>query len=139
MICIPDLKFYPALYAIGLKAPELRTVPDQDFVSPEEFSRMAQEDIFLAAFEEGQPVGFVNAILWKRHGCISYLVVKDEFRKQGHGRELLTGVIKELKRQGAVNLYAWARHGSDVNHLIDKFGFHRGGNFTYVFHPLRET
>ena len=47
MICIPDLKFYPALYAIGLNAPELQTVPDQDFVSPEEFFRMTQEDIFF--------------------------------------------------------------------------------------------
>jgi N-acetylglutamate synthase-like GNAT family acetyltransferase len=127
---------YDKLYAIGQDAPELRTVPDQDFVDPQEFLRMLKEDIFLATFEGDQPVGFVHAVLWKRHGCISYLVVQEEFRKRGHGKELLARVIDELKRQGAVNLYAWARHGSDVNHLVDKFGFHRGGNFTYVFHPL---
>jgi len=139
MIRVPDLKSYPALYTIGLDAPELRTVPDQDFASPQEFFRMTQEDIFLAAFEEDRPVGFVSAMLWKQYGCISYLVVQREFRRRGHGRELLTEAVAKLKQQGAKLLYAWARHGSNVNYLIDQLGFQRGGNFTYVFQPLGES
>ena len=132
MIRRPGSQAIHKLYRIGLDTPELQTVPDQPFVDDIEFERMTG-DIFWAAYADGQPVGFVHAVLWNGHGCVVYLAVAVAYRGRGWGRKLVQKALSELKRQGARNVYAWVRHGSQANALVDRLGFFRGGDFTYVF------
>lgn len=133
MVRRPGVRALRVLYGIGLASPELQVAPGQPFVEPDEWQRMWDHDILLAAYLDGEPVGFVHAVPWRESGCIVYLAVAGEHRRRGVGRALAEHAIRELYRVGVRHVYAWARRGSAVNKLCDAFGFRKGGQFTYRF------
>ncbi|AMM94318.1 GNAT family N-acetyltransferase [Peribacillus simplex] len=98
------------------------------------------ESVVFMAFEEGNPVGFVqlypsfSSVSMVRSWVLNDLYVKESARKKGFGEELLKGAITFGRETGAKGiLLETGKDNVNAQKLYEKIGFVRESNYFYHF------
>ncbi|MDV7767128.1 GNAT family N-acetyltransferase [Peribacillus sp. SIMBA_075] len=98
------------------------------------------ESVVFMAFEEGNPVGFVqlypsfSSVSMVRSWVLNDLYVKESARKKGFGEELLKGAITFARETGAKGvLLETGKDNVNAQKLYEKIGFVRESNYFYHF------
>lgn len=134
---------FEELYSIGKNTAELRVSATEEFMDAEEFRWSIQnpDGVFLLAEENKKVVGFVYANtkdperpLENRYACLVYLVVVQEFHRQGIARQLYAECERRLKGRGITHLYGWAHAEGDgrMIEFMKKHGFAEGHQYVWM-------
>ena len=98
------------------------------------------ESVVFMAFEEGNPIGFVqlypsfSSVSMVRSWVLNDLYVKESARKKGFGEELLKGAITFARETGAKGvLLETGKDNVNAQKLYEKIGFVRESNYFYHF------
>jgi len=94
---------------------------------PEEIVKKTSRDpdLFLVAEQEGHIIGSVIGGYDGRRGLIYHLAVKEEFRQNGVGGQLLDEVELRLKSKGCLKCYLMVTpDNSEVEGFYEKRGWH---------------
>ncbi|MGE7182386.1 GNAT family N-acetyltransferase [Peribacillus sp. NPDC006672] len=98
------------------------------------------ESVVFMAFEEGNPIGFVqlypsfSSVNMVRSWVLNDLFVKESARKKGFGEELLKAAITFARETGANGvLLETGKDNVNAQKLYEKIGFVRESNHFYHF------
>jgi mycothiol synthase len=110
-------------------------------VIKEKNENFQNEDIMLIETLQGDPVGFVWAMLWqyeeKKVVQIEPMGVVPHFRGKGIGKLLLYLGLNYGRKRGAVAAELWTSEDNEVAvHLYAKSGFRVIGGFDFYYFPL---
>lgn len=87
---------------------------------------------FLVATFYGQVVGYVYGVIESPIcGCLYYLGVKQDFRREGIGKELVEKLISQFKNVGVQYIYALSTN-QRMTDFASNLGFSEGEKMTYM-------
>lgn len=108
---------------------------EYDAPDAEEFSRRIAHKIekhpFIVAEKNGKPIGYAYASDFRERAAYAWdtelsVYVSREFQHTGVGRLLYSALIRILKAQNFVNLYAWVTNPNPTSELFHKsMGFEK--------------
>ncbi len=75
------------------------------------------------AEEDGRIVGFCKIDLNKECGYLAYLVVIEEYRNKGIGRELMNWAMDSFRKANIHTIELKVVAGNEAVHLYEKYGF----------------
>lgn len=136
-----DQKDLDELYALALDTPELRVSATHEFMERDEFASAITNPngVFLVARAANRIIGFVYSSMYDVElppamtwGCLVYLVVIPEYRKQGIAKQLTEACLKELKQRGMTHVYGWAKSGGGIIKFMEKHGFTKGHEYVWM-------
>lgn len=91
-------------------------------------------DLFLENLEKGQSriaviesgeriVGFCKVDMNGKNGKLDYLVVLQEYRKQGFGKQFMEWAMETFRKDNITHIEVKVVDGNDAIHLYEKYGF----------------
>ncbi len=87
---------------------------------------------FYVAIIEGKIVGYVYGTIESTIcGCLYYIGVKKEFRRQGIGKLLVEKLVAQFKKQGIEYIYALSTN-QRMTDFSSHLGFAEGEKMTYM-------
>lgn len=140
-----------AVFALGLKTPELQVSYTAEFMTRDElaWSVTKAPGVFLVAEVDGTIIGFLFASVADierpndrpySYACLVYIVVEAAFRRSGIAQQLYTACEHILRERGTAYIYAWASEEGDGSVLAftERQGFVRGHRYVWVDKQLTE-
>ncbi len=85
---------------------------------------LRNKESYIAVTEtENQIVGFCKVDINGENGKLDYLVVKEEFRGKGLGKELMDWAMLMFTRNNVRHIEVKVIDGNPTIHLYEKYGF----------------
>ncbi|SDB13756.1 Acetyltransferase (GNAT) family protein [Pseudobutyrivibrio sp. YE44] len=85
---------------------------------------LANKDSHIAVTEiENQIIGFCKVDINGTSGKLDYLVVKEEFRGKGFGKELMDWAMGVFAQNNVMHIEVKVVDGNPAIHLYEKYGF----------------
>lgn len=100
------------------------------YIKPDELRK------FYVAIFEGKIIGYVYGTIESAIcGCLYYIGVREEFRRQGIGKLLVEKLVAQFKKQGIEYIYALSTN-QRMTDFVSKLGFKEGEKMTYMKLPI---
>ena len=85
---------------------------------------LRKKESYIAVTEiEGQIIGFCKVDINGEHGKLDYLVVKEEFRGKGFGKEFMDWAMQMFDQNNVRHIEVKVVDGNNTIHLYEKYGF----------------
>ena len=85
---------------------------------------LSSQDSYIAVTEiENRIIGFCKVDINGESGKLDYLVVKEEFRGKGFGKELMDWAMRIFARSNVKHIEVKVVDGNPTIHLYEKYGF----------------
>jgi len=131
------------IYELGENTPEFKVSANEPFMDRDdlELRIKGKEDILLLAEEENHVVGFIlfglndkDRPVKNRYACLTYLVVRPEYRGRSIATNLYDHSVSLLKERGITHIYSWANAESDSSMIefLKKRNFSQGHKYVWM-------
>jgi ribosomal protein S18 acetylase RimI-like enzyme len=85
---------------------------------------LRDKESYIAVTEtENQIIGFCKVDINGENGKLDYLVVKEEFRGKGYGKELMDWAMLMFTRNNVRHIEVKVIDGNPTIHFYEKYGF----------------
>ena len=85
---------------------------------------LSSQDSYIAVTEiENRIIGFCKVDINGESGKLDYLVVKEEFRGKGFGKELMDWAMRIFAQSNVKHIEVKVVDGNPTIHLYEKYGF----------------
>ena len=85
---------------------------------------LSSQDSYIAVTEiENRIIGFCKVDINGESGKLDYLVVKEEFRGKGFGKELMDWAMRIFAQSNVKHIEVKVVDGNPAIHLYEKYGF----------------
>lgn len=86
----------------------------------------------IAVVEDTEKVvGFCKVDIVGKNGKLDYLVVLQEYRKKGYGKQLMEWAMDTFRKHSINHIEVKVIDGNDTIHLYEKYGFKRSAHILW--------
>ncbi len=120
--CIRELSEYHNTKSVNFKGYYPLSPYEKTLESFE--AALSSQDSYIAVAEiENRIIGFCKVDINGESGKLDYLVVKEEFRGKGFGKELMDWAMRIFAQSNVKHIEVKVVDGNPAIHLYEKYGF----------------